>query len=344
MYSYDEVRHVHLEVTTACNARCPMCARTVCGLTAPGLDQIELTTDDVREIFPLSFLARLTGFDVCGAYGDPAVARDLLDIVALVRTANPHCAITVYTNGGARSENWWARLATLLGSPSLVVFAIDGLGDANAIYRRGVVFDKVMKNAEAFLSAGGTARWEWLAFRHNEHQIEAARVLSEQLGFVSFSVKKTARFLEPLYDFVPELEHEEDIRTFPIHDSDGVVVGRLEPPRNPELVNATARQYDGLIERFGSLDALFSTTPIQCRVLDSASVFVSAHGYAFPCCWTYVQATRAAYSGHATQGDLSVAELVSETGGFAAIDTRRVGQVDAADLLPRGLQPQPPSD
>jgi MoaA/NifB/PqqE/SkfB family radical SAM enzyme len=331
MYSYEQIRHVHLEPTTRCNASCPMCARNTRGVTAPGLRLSELGLTDVRAIFPEAFLAQTTGFDLCGAYGDPALASQLVEIVAYVRSASPRCMITVYSNGGVQTQAWWERLAAALGEPARVVFAIDGIGETNAIYRRGVKFEKVMDNARAFIAAGGAARWEFLAFRHNEHEIESARELSREMGFEQFSVKKTDRFLQPTYEYVPEYREHQDLERFPVFDGKGAVVSYLEPPKNPDLVNKTTLNRRDLLERFGTLDALFAATAIQCRVLNTSSVFVSAQGYVFPCCWTYVQATRPSLCEFPETADRQIQQLVEATGGFDRIDARRVGLAAAVD-------------
>lgn len=326
MYSYEQIRHVHLEPTTRCNASCPMCARNTRGVTAPGLKMTELGLEQVRRIFPEAFLAQITGFDLCGAYGDPALAAELSEIVAYVRAASPACTITVYSNGGVQTQAWWQRLAGALGSPARVVFAIDGIGETNAIYRRGVKFDKVIENASAFIAAGGVARWEFLAFRHNEEEVEQARELSKELGFEQFSVKKTDRFLQPMYEYVPEYEGgNQDLERFPVFDAKGVLVSHLEPPRKAELVNRTTFHRRELIERFGTLEALFAATPINCRVLSTQSVFVSAQGLAFPCCWTYVQATRPNMCSFPESADRQIQHLVEASGGFERIDALRVG-------------------
>src|SRR5215831_2853187 len=121
MYAYDEIRHVHLEPTTRCNAGCPMCARNSRGSPAPGLTLTELTAEEVRSILPGDFLAHVEAVDLCGAYGDPALTRDLAAIIDYVRLASPGCQITVYTNGGIRSASWWRRFAATLGKPARVV-------------------------------------------------------------------------------------------------------------------------------------------------------------------------------------------------------------------------------
>jgi hypothetical protein len=47
-----------------------------------------------------------------------------------------------------------------------------------------------MANVQAFINAGGRAEWDYLIFKHNEHQIDEAKDLSKKLGFYSFVPKK----------------------------------------------------------------------------------------------------------------------------------------------------------
>ena len=44
-----------------------------------------------------------------------------------------------------------------------------------------------------FRAAGGHAQWDFIVFRHNQHQVERAQQLSREWGFSKFQVKKTAR-------------------------------------------------------------------------------------------------------------------------------------------------------
>jgi hypothetical protein len=104
--------------------------------------------------------------------------------------------LQMHTNGGMRNPEWWARLGAVFAKRSQlamdcwrIIFSIDGLEDTNHLYRRNVKWDNLMANAKAFIDAGGKAVWEFLIFEHNEHQIEAARSLSEELGFVVFIPK-----------------------------------------------------------------------------------------------------------------------------------------------------------
>ena len=62
-------------------------------------------------------------------------------------------------------------------------FSIDGLKNTNELYRRKLEWEKLMRNASAFIEAGGVAYWDMLVFKHNEHQIEEVRQLAKNMGF-----------------------------------------------------------------------------------------------------------------------------------------------------------------
>jgi MoaA/NifB/PqqE/SkfB family radical SAM enzyme len=202
MYRATDIRQLHIEASTRCNAACPMCCRNLNGRTSPGLAEQSMSLTTFQRAIPPDLARHLAILDICGAYGDPVMAPDLMRIIRHVRRLNPGCEVRVFTNGGLRDEQWWSQLGAFPGVA--VIFAIDGLS-ANHVYRRKVNTRKVLRNAEAFIKSGGQAQWDYIVFEHNEHEVTAARRLSESLGFQTFAVKRTARFLRPLYEPSPEV-------------------------------------------------------------------------------------------------------------------------------------------
>jgi sulfatase maturation enzyme AslB (radical SAM superfamily) len=84
-------------------------------------------------------------------------------------------------------EKWWNKLAKYIDRSigSSVIFSIDGLADTHHLYR-GISYDKVMYNAKSFISSGGNAVWQYIVFKHNQHQIKEAKKECERLGFSEF--------------------------------------------------------------------------------------------------------------------------------------------------------------
>lgn len=269
MYRVEDIRDVHIELTTRCNAACPQCARNISGGPPnPNLPLDELSLDDVRTILPPEFVAQLTTLYVCGNYGDPMVAPDTLEIFRYLRGANRRVHLGMITNGSGRSPEWWAELAKIA---SYVRFSIDGLEDTNHIYRRQTQWPKIMASVQAFIAAGGNAEWDFIVFRHNEHQVEAARALAKELGFKRFFVKKTGRFFSM-----------QGPQKRKVIDRDGKFEYEIEEPSDPQYKNDAVVQ----LRREKSFDAYQATTEIACKAIKGQHIYVSAEGLVFPCCFT----------------------------------------------------------
>lgn len=268
MYSLDDIRIVHLEMTARCNARCPQCSRNVHGgPDNPNLPLTELSLADVEQFFPDDFIAQLDCMYMCGVYGDAMVAKDTVEVFEHFRARNRKIWLHLTTNGSGRTPEWWQRLARTI---NLVTFSIDGLADTNALYRRGTDWDRIMAAVRAYIGAGGRAKWEFLVFKHNEHQVEAARTLASELGFAEFIAKKTDRFLRggKLQDQAP------------VYDRDGNLEYVIETPTAPIYHNAAVVNIGAAYKTYRD------ETTIVCKAVQRRSLYVSAEGLVLPCCWT----------------------------------------------------------
>ena len=201
LFDRSNIRVLHLETTTRCNAACPQCARTDprAGLVA----QHDLSLGQVQKMFDVEFIQQLDKIFACGNFGDPAVSGDTMQIFEWAKLANPGIVLGMNTNGGVRDSRWWQRMGQMLSGPlDYVVFAIDGLADTNHIYRQRVNFDHVMQSAQAFIQAGGHAHWDMLIFEHNQHQVDQCRQLARDMGFTRFRTKVSSRFAERPVEFL----------------------------------------------------------------------------------------------------------------------------------------------
>ncbi len=269
MYRFEEVREVHLELTTRCNAACPQCPRNLSGGPVnPALPLTELSIADVRAILPPEFVGQLRKLYACGNYGDPMVAEDTLAVFRYLRDTNRAMELGMFTNGSGRTAAFWQELARTV---SYVRFSIDGLEDTNHLYRRGTQWARIMDSIAAFIGAGGAAEWDFIVFRHNEHQIDEARNLAEKLGFRRFFLKKTSRF------FSAGVTADKLVR-----DRRGLPQYVLAPPAEEHLRNEAVTE----LSRQQSYRSYQSTADIHCKAAAHRRLYVSAEGLVFPCCWT----------------------------------------------------------
>ena len=186
MLNYDDVKQIHIELSSYCNSACPSCPRNVDGgIVHPELVLHSMSLDDFKKILSTDLLKQLEFINICGNYGDPIMCKDMLDIVRYIKENNNGIRLAIHTNGGVRSIKFWTDLGNILFTmPNAnVIFAIDGLEDTNHLYRIGVNWTRLMDNVKAFIQAGGPAIWDFLIFNHNEHQIEEAKNLAKKLGF-----------------------------------------------------------------------------------------------------------------------------------------------------------------
>jgi len=280
IYDYKDITTIHLEITDKCNASCPMCGRNRFGGEENAyLPQTELSLADIQQIIPQDLLFRLQRLYMCGNYGDPIVANDTLEVFAWLRQVNPSIKLGIHTNASARTPEWWAKLGKILSQKGdYAKFGLDGLSDTNHIYRRGTNWSKIMENVAAFIAAGGIAQWEFIVFKHNEHQVEQAKALSEQMGFAQFRTKKTGRFFSNT-----KLQGKDSQQ---VCNRNGEIEYHIEKPDNPEYHNDSLIKEQALIEQFGSMQSYIDQTCVKCKVADDKSLYISAEGLAFPCCWT----------------------------------------------------------
>ena len=171
---------INAELTNYCNASCPMCPRFDfdLNLIKSITNNSHTTLETIKNSIGPKVLSQLKRFYSCGVLGDGSMNPECLEIYEYVkRCGNSHLSLN--TNGGARTTDFWKELAKLNVE---VTFSIDGLEDTNHLYRRNVKWDRVIENVQAFINAGGKAEWDFLTFKHNQHQIEEAEILSKKLA------------------------------------------------------------------------------------------------------------------------------------------------------------------
>lgn len=286
---YEDIRGLHLELTTKCNAFCPMCNRNYKGKVREKLKMTELSLSDCKKILNGNFLKMLKLISLCGVFGDPINNKYLFEIIDYIYSENPNVVINIYTNGSIHNNEWWKQLAIKLKN-GRVIFGIDGLEGISELHRCNTNYNKVIQNAKSFINAGGIAQWDYIVFRHNEHQVEDAKKLSEELGFYDFQIKKTSRFFKNLYEKDKALDSTIlDYGKHPVFDCNGNINYYIELPENEEYRNSSEENIKEIIEDNATFNKYLDNIFIDCQALKTKGVFISAFGEVFPCCTVYQQ-------------------------------------------------------
>lgn len=267
---YNNIRTLEIESSSICNAACPQCQREDFPGDYSRFQQTYLSEKFFEDRIPQTVYDNLDYVLLSGTLGDPCAAPNFLKVLSAIRQRAPKAIITVATNGGMKTPKFWTEIAKILRPNDTVVFGIDGLEDTNHIYRVNVRWNKLIKNVRAFIDAGGRAAWQFIVFKHNETQVDAARVFSEQLGFKEFRVKKTHRFF--LEDAVGVVRY----------GGDGKI---LEPPSDTEYKNIIFFKKDFKKLDVNSWMSSVNNSNISCAAQRDQSVFIDHLGRIFPCCF-----------------------------------------------------------
>jgi MoaA/NifB/PqqE/SkfB family radical SAM enzyme len=264
MLKLPEIRSVHIELTTKCNARCPMCMRNYRGVDYnSGYPDAELTLENIQHILTPEILKTIDRVNFNGNLGDFSVAKDGAEIVQYLVAHD--ITMGINTNGSLRTKTWWQKLA----SPNVTIgFALDGLADTHARYRQDTDWNRIIENAQAYIAAGGRAVWRFVPFDHNRHQEAECRTLAKEMGFIDFENIYDGRDSGPVYTRTGEFSHW----LGPVGD----------PPPIKDMLQSHITWYDSKTVKISKDTA---TLNLRCRHKVAREIYLAADGTVYPCCY-----------------------------------------------------------
>lgn len=267
MIKYEDVRIVHLELSTNCNARCILCPRNFHGYPLnSGYPETSLSLDNIKQIFEVEFIRRLKRLFLNGNFGDFMLAPDAIEIIKYFQRYNPIIFVSISTNGSARTADFWQELGTLNNIE--IIFALDGLADTHALYRADTHWHKIIENAQTFMKAGGRAVWKMIEFDHNRHQIEECRALAKSLGFSDFDLVSHGRNQGAAYDRQGNFTH---------------VIGSEDPNK----YKTYHKNLEDVYIHFPGIENYPGPVykKINCETKIDKTIYISANGDVSPCCY-----------------------------------------------------------
>jgi sulfatase maturation enzyme AslB (radical SAM superfamily) len=254
-WSNSLITALQIELTNGCNSACPGCPRFYMNspLTVPNFKLTEISLERFKQYFKPEVLQHIHRIIFCGTSGDACVATDTLEICRYIATSAPNIQVIINTNGGMRNTVWWTEMGQLFKSMPTwhITFSIDGLEDTNHVYRRQVNWHRLMANVKAFISAGGQACWDFLIFKHNEHQIAEASYLAQSLGFKIFVTKKALG-----------VDNGTSLIPMPVVNRQGAIDYFIEAPGDPDNRNLAVQLNSSQVQRSQN-DIMFTVEEYQ---------------------------------------------------------------------------------
>jgi len=265
MIQLEKIQHLHMEFSSLCNARCPLCPRNLYGYPYNrGYEETSLTLELIQKSFSPQFIKQLGMILVNGNFGDFTANLESIDILKYFKAHNPNLTIQISTNGSARNAEFWRALGKFTNTK--IEFCLDGLENTHHLYRQDTDFNKIIENAKTYMASGGYAVWKMIKFDHNQHQIAEAQRRSIEYGFNEFQLEDHGRNSGPVFDRKGNLVHVmgdwdahtniEDIITFHADKTKKYQYPAYNPDRK-----------------------------LSCFTKTANSIYIAADGRVYPCCY-----------------------------------------------------------
>jgi MoaA/NifB/PqqE/SkfB family radical SAM enzyme len=255
------IKKIELELSSYCNASCPLCSRNFYGYNFknPSFGLRHLSLSDIKKILDASILSGVETIVLQGNFGDLCMNPETPEIVNYILSINPDIKISGHTNGSAQATDWWVQLNRVR-----MYFALDGKDqETHQKYRKDTNFKKIIQNATALKNAGGEVVWKMLIFDHNQYQVDDCRKMAKDLGF-KFTAQQNTKSSGPVFD-------QKKIHLHNIGNWKGSK--KIDEIINQELLLEDLNANESPV---GSID---------CLHLREKSIFISSWGEIFPCCF-----------------------------------------------------------
>jgi MoaA/NifB/PqqE/SkfB family radical SAM enzyme len=171
-----------LEVNNICNLHCPFCL-TGKGKTA-GRPKRNMTLSEMKKT--IDEMADYLYFVQLYNWGEPLLNRDLFDFI---NYAHGKRIFTMVSSNMNFTRDTLAEEIVASGLDYFIA-AIDGFSaDSYKKYRIGGDFDKAIRSLEGVMNVRKRmhrshpfVEWQYVVFRHNQHEIDEARSFADRIG------------------------------------------------------------------------------------------------------------------------------------------------------------------
>jgi len=198
---YENIEHIELETTTACNLKCPLCLRE--NIEFENISSRSLT-EIKSDILKFKNVKKIT---LSSAISEPTTFKDILPLIEFIKSLN--IIVEIFTNGDLHDEKWWEKLANIMSSNDSITFTVCGsTQELHEKYRVNSNLDTVIRNILAFEKINPINCVSYLRFKYNE--FDDLSVYNNK--FNEFIINDTAQFNEYVYNKDNEFNMVDNLR------------------------------------------------------------------------------------------------------------------------------------
>lgn len=181
------MRTIHIEPTTKCSLRCPLCDRT---LNLQHIKNVDCDIDIISDI-----TKEYDNVIMSGNHGDPIYHNKFHSLILKIKEKNTSIKIFIDTNGSFRSKKWWEKTASILNKYDCITYSIDGDSFNNNIYRVNSKWKSIEDGIKTFRNKNNHTKlvWKYILFNYNENTVNNAIDLAKKLKFNNFLLIESNR-------------------------------------------------------------------------------------------------------------------------------------------------------
>ena len=252
----NEVIDLEIELSTLCQASCPLCYRNYKVFDTVYTKNIQRDLFDV--IADLETFPNLKWIRLVGSVSEPTLYKSFLPLVKYIKSRDIN--IEICTNGDTNDVTFWKELASALDNKDKVYFTICGsTQEIHEIYRKNTKLKNILRNAEALRSIRKIDYAQCIRFSYND--------------------KDFPNILEMVSDFTHIYETETFLKKEASNYKDKSKLLDLAP-------NPTKLKSYSVIEKLANQrleDHHYHKSSVACKAYEDKSQIMDVYGKVYPC-------------------------------------------------------------
>ena len=167
----DKVKTIELDLTTMCNAKCPLCFRNFKNFPAKYKTVYYRSANWI--IQQLKSFSNLENIYIIGQCSEPTTHSELLSM--LKQFKNMHLHVKMCTNGDLHDDQYWSQIGKTLDTNDEVWFTLCGsTQEMHSRYRVNTQLKRILQHASALRSHKKIDCAKCIRFKYNQEDIESA--------------------------------------------------------------------------------------------------------------------------------------------------------------------------
>jgi MoaA/NifB/PqqE/SkfB family radical SAM enzyme len=257
----DNIVTVELDLTTVCNAKCPLCYRNSIKFNPKYMKPFHRSGKEILD--QLSTFPNLKTVYLIGQLSEPTTHPELLDIIEAIKQRG--LKIKMCTNGDLHNDGYWDRMSVMMDDGDEIWFTFCGSDQkTHAHYRVNTSLERILRHAEVVRKHHHIDCAKCIRFVYNSRDIDSDRFAEMVKDFSQVEYTNT-NYPSPRSEFREDFEYLDFLPTKEVYDD--------------------YRKIDSLVDLYSNT----GRTEIYCQSVKDGSLQIDAFGDVYPC-YVYMEA------------------------------------------------------